>query len=201
MKRLREFDKISKDWHCEMFLQFARICERFDFDADNCYQWNTHSCPIVKTTFRDLEHLEQNDYYNANLSFATRIEVIYDSIGREIALIGYNKALKLETKQTTEYLDNENAWLKKFYDSNSELVVNDCGVSIWYTRTNKPNGFEVERRYFDKNSMLVDCTHEDPELVYAYNVAAQIGNSNEWKMIYYTKKGKIVREFVFKTEE
>ena len=159
------------------------------------------SPPIVKTTYRDLEHLEQSDYYNANLSFATRIEVIYDSIGREIALMGYNKDLKIETKQTTEYLDHENAWLKKFYDSNSELVVNDCGVSIWYTRTNKPNGFEVERRYFDKNSMLVDCTHEDPELIYAYNVATQIGSSNEWKMIYYTKKGKIVREFVFKTEE
>ena len=45
----------TADWHCEMFLQFARICERFDFDADNCYQWNTHSCPIVKTTFNDYK--------------------------------------------------------------------------------------------------------------------------------------------------
>lgn len=158
------------------------------------------SPPVIKIKYRDLEHIIQTDYYNSNLSFADRIEVLYDSIGREIALIGYDKDLKLDTKQTTEYLDDENARLKKYYDSNNQLTENDCGVSIWYTRTDKVNGFEVERRYLDKNSNLVDCTHEDPELKYAYNVATQIGNK-EWKMTYFTKKGKIVREFMFRTEE
>src|SRR5574343_30209 len=158
------------------------------------------SPPVIKIKYIDLERIKQTDYYNSNLSFVERIEVFYDSIGREIALIGYDENLKMTTKQTTEYVDIENARIKKFYNSNNQLTENDCGVSIWYTRTNKPNGFEIERRYLDKNSILVDCTHEDPELKYAYNVAVQIGNSNEWKMTYYTKKGKIVREFVFKTE-
>lgn len=159
------------------------------------------SPPVVKIKYKDLENSIQTDFYNADLSFADRIEVYYDSIGREIALIGYNKDLKLSTKQTTEYLDKENARIKKFYDSNYELTENDCGVSIWYVRSDKTNSFEVERRYLDKNSNLIDCTHEDPELKFAYNVATQIGNTNEWQMIYYTKNGKIVREFVFKTEE
>ncbi len=159
------------------------------------------SPPVVKIKYRDLENIKQTDYYNADLSFADRIEVHYDSIGREIALIGYNKHLKLTTKQTTEYQDNENAQIKKFYDSNDELTKNDCGVSIWYVRFDKTKSFEVERRYLDKNSNLIDCTHEDSELKYAYNVATQIGNTNEWKMVYFTKKGKIVREFIFKTED
>ena len=158
------------------------------------------SPPVIKIKYMDLERIKQTDYYNSNLSFAERIEVFYDSIGRETTLIGYDKNLKMTTKHTTEYVDIENATIKKFYNSNNQLTENDCGVSIWYTRTNKPNGFEVERRYLDKNSILVDCTHEDPELKYAYNVAVQIGNSQEWKMRYYTKKGKIVREFIFETE-
>lgn len=159
------------------------------------------SPPIVKIKYIDIEHIEQIDFYNSDLSFADRIDMQYDSIGRKIALMGYDKDLKFDTKQTTEYLDNENAMLKKYYDSNNELTQNDCGVSIWYIRTDKLNGFEVERRYLDKNSNLVDCTHEEPELKFAYNVATQIGNSKEWKMTYYSKKGKIVREFIFKTEK
>jgi hypothetical protein len=159
------------------------------------------SPPVIKIKYIDLERIEQTDFYNSNLSFVERIEMFYDSIGREIALIGYDKNLKITTKQTTEFIDTENARIKKFYNSNLQLIENDCGVSIWYIRTNQPNGFEVERRYLDKHSNLVDCTHEDPELLFAYNVAKQIENRNEWKMTYYTKKGEIVREFIFKTEE
>lgn len=202
------FDKkgniVENDWGiCLLTIKLdsiGRPSEKCSYGRDGNFAKND-SPPCVKIIYNDLDHMIRTDYYNSDLSFADRIEVYYDSIGREIALIGYDKNLKMNTKQTTEFLDNENAWLKKFYNSNNELTENDCGVSIWYTRTNKLNGFEVERRYLDKNSKLVDCTHEDPELKYAYNVATQIGNSNEWKMTYYTKKGEIVREFIFKTEE
>ena len=63
------------------------------------------SPPVIKIKYRDDVHIKQTDYYNSNLSFVERIEVYYDSIGREIALIGYDKNLKMTTKQTTDYLD------------------------------------------------------------------------------------------------
>jgi hypothetical protein len=178
----------------------GRPIEKLTYGKDGNL-FGSDSPPIVKIKYRDLDRINQTDYYNPDLSFAARIEVCYDSVGREIALLGYDKNLKLTTKQITEYLDIENAQIKRFYDSNNELTENDCGVSIWYVRFDKTNRFEVERRYLNKNSNLIDCTHEDPELEYAYNVATQIGNTNEWKMIYYTKKGEVVREFIFKTEE
>lgn len=158
------------------------------------------SPPIVKLSYNDTLSIKCVDYYNADLSFEGRIEIQSDDKGREIAFVAYDKKLLFEQKQLTEYVDSENAYYKKYYDAKNKLTKNDCGVAIWYVQLNEPGGFEIARKYFDKDMNLVECTHEDSELVYSYNIATQIGDSNEWKMNYYTNKGQIVRSFIFKTE-
>lgn len=170
------------------------------FFARNGQFAQSDSPPMIKIHYDEQQNVVQNDYFNSNLQFVERIEVYTDSLGREVALIGYDHSLKMTTKQTTEYLDAELATIKKYYDSTNQLTVNKCGVAIWYVRKNKPDGFEVERRYLDPNGKLVECAHDDPELRFAYFIAVPTHNLNEWKMSYYSLKGKVVRSFVFKVE-
>jgi hypothetical protein len=156
--------------------------------------------PIIRIHYLDEERIVQTDFYTAKDDFSERITVQTDSLGREIELIGYAKNRQQTTRQTTEYQDLNHIQIKRYFNDKNALIVNKCGVSIWYVRFDPTNRFEVERRYYNAQMELVDCTHDDPELRFAYNVATQVGESNEWKMVFYTKSGKIVRSFSFFTE-
>jgi hypothetical protein len=44
---------VSNEWNCDVYFQFAKVCDRFDFNGDFCHQWDTSQCEILKTSYND----------------------------------------------------------------------------------------------------------------------------------------------------
>jgi hypothetical protein len=175
----------------------GRIIESKSYNALGLLK-GADSPPIVKIIYLK-DNITQKNYYNGDMSFSGRIEVYFDSLGREVKFIGYDKLLNREMKKVTEFIDSVNVTLVKYYDADDKLDKNEFGVSVWYTKYSSRNhDFITETQVLNKKMKLVDCLndgYDKKEKSYSKVLYIKLANESKIKVQQINKKNIVVNEF------
>lgn len=117
---------------------------------------------LTQTVYFDSISMEQINYIYGDGSIELRIERFFDKKRRVIDRRVYDGDLNLQHKAFYEFDDNLNTRTTKIFDSESNLMVNECGGAIEVIKYPESGFTEnsidwLEERMYNSEMELVDC--------------------------------------------
>ncbi len=154
---------ISFAIHCKSVDHLGRETLEAYYDGDGVLK----SIPSIGQVFRETIYfdsisMKQTNYRRGDRSLEFRTERYFDEQQREIERREYDDALDLTYRSKCQFDDVNHTRTEKLFDSESNLIVNDCGAAIEVIKypisgfTENSNDW-LEQRMYTSDMKLVDC--------------------------------------------
>lgn len=73
---LLNFSTSDCELECDLYFQFSKVCNRFDYKDKLCFPWDSSLCKVVKTTYNDYKC---PTFYCVSQKLVTRTTISQDS--------------------------------------------------------------------------------------------------------------------------
>lgn len=168
-----------------------RITKRIGYNLKgNYYLWDYS--PIQTTEYlNDTTIITHYDYQYILTRKETNIK---DDKGRTIEELRHDKDLKLYSRKTYNYIDQQKELLVTTFDGDGQIKNDEFGVGIIWQKFDSINRL-IEKRYYDSQMNLVDGEHDWPSssniFECKYSILIREYKNNEELTKYYNSKKEL----------
>jgi len=132
-----------------------RLTKRIGYNLKgNYYLWDYS--PIEMTEYHNDTTIVA--HYNYQFLLTEKKAKINDGKGRVIEELWYDKNLKLNSRTTYNYIDQQNELLITTFDGSNQIKYDKFGVGIKLQKFDTLNRL-IEQRYYDSQMNLVEAEH------------------------------------------